>query len=243
MQIDVVDHFQHHLKYTWTSGHNCGEIPRFVEELAYLRGLNVGITVSLQSLSQLKKKYKDSWESVLDCCDSTLFLGGSTKETLDYLVSLLGKKTWYKKSVGRTFSKQGSSSTNWDVIGRELATTDELSTMEEGHCVLFISRIGAFYSELYHLKEHPNYAELYEPYNKNSEKLYNHAFELRYGQTVNYKMLCECGLSFAKPIITPQIETVGKDEVKDIVKSGIVRLEDLKSGLISHLKEAQDEKV
>lgn len=51
-----------------------GEIPRFVEELAYLRGLNVGITIGLQSLSQLKKRYKDSWESVLDCCDTTLFL-------------------------------------------------------------------------------------------------------------------------------------------------------------------------
>ena len=46
------------------SGHNYGEIPRFVEELAYLRGLNVGITIGLQSLSQLKKKYKDSWESI-----------------------------------------------------------------------------------------------------------------------------------------------------------------------------------
>lgn len=51
-----------------------GEIPRFIEELAYLRGLNVGITIGLQSLSQLKKRYKDNWESVLDCVDSTLFL-------------------------------------------------------------------------------------------------------------------------------------------------------------------------
>ena len=64
------------------SGHNYGEIPRFVEELAYLRGLNVGITIGLQSLSQLKKKYKDSWESVL-------FLGSSAKESLEYMVTLL----------------------------------------------------------------------------------------------------------------------------------------------------------
>jgi len=226
---------QHHLKYIWTNGHSCGEIPRFVEELAYLRGLNVGITVGLQSLSQLKKKYKDSWESVLDCCDSTIFMGSSTKETLEYLVALLGKKTWYKKSVGRTFSKQGSSSTNWDVVGRELATTDELSTMPEGHCVLFISRIGAFYSEMYHLKEHPNYQNLYEPADLNIEKQYNHAFELKYGETASYKILCECGLSFATPVLTPQIETVGKDEIKDIIKSGIIRLEDLKKELIENI--------
>ena len=69
-----------------------GEIPRFVEELAYLRGLNVGITVGLQSLSQLKQRYKESWETALDCCDSTLFLGGTSKETLEYLVALLRKE-------------------------------------------------------------------------------------------------------------------------------------------------------
>ena len=69
-----------------------GEIPRFVEELAYLRGLNVGITVGLQSLSQLKQKYKENWESVLDCCDSILFLGSNSKETLEYITTLLGKK-------------------------------------------------------------------------------------------------------------------------------------------------------
>ena len=57
-----------------------GEIPRFVEELAYLRGLNVGITVGLQSLSQLKQKYKENWESVLDCCDSILFLGSNISQ-------------------------------------------------------------------------------------------------------------------------------------------------------------------
>lgn len=67
------------------SGLSFGEIPRFVEELAYLRGLNVGITIGLQSLSQLKKKYKDSWESVLDCVDSILYLGSNSKETLEYI--------------------------------------------------------------------------------------------------------------------------------------------------------------
>lgn len=80
------------MRFIWTSGLNYGEIPRFVEELAYLRGLNVGITIGLQSLSQLKKKYKESWESVLDCCDTTLFLGSNSKETLEYIVTLLRKE-------------------------------------------------------------------------------------------------------------------------------------------------------
>ncbi len=204
-----------------------GEIPRFVEELAYLRGLNVGITVGLQSLSQLKQKYKDSWESVLDCCDSTLFLGGMSKETLEYLVALLGKKTWYKKSSGRTYARQGSSSTNWDVVGRELATLDELSKMPSGNCVLFIAGIGAFYSKLYNLKEHPNYSELYEPRENNSQKLYNHKKELQYGENADYKMLCDSGLSFAIPIEKPEIREVDKDDLKDLKRTGVIQFEDL----------------
>ena len=82
------------------NGHNYGEIPRFVEELAYLRGLNVGITIGLQSLSQLaqlKALYKDSWESVLDCVDSILFLGSSAKESLEYMVSLLRQENLVQK--------------------------------------------------------------------------------------------------------------------------------------------------
>ena len=204
-----------------------GEIPRFVEELAYLRGLNVGITVGLQSLSQLKQKYKDSWESVLDCCDSTLFMGGMSKETLEYLVALLGKKTWYKKSSGRTYARQGSSSTNWDVVGRELATLDELSKMPSGNCVLFIAGIGAFYSKLYNLKEHPNYSELYEPRDNNSQKLYNHKKELQYGENADYRMLCDSGLSFAIPIEKPEIREVDKDDLKDLKRTGVIQFEDL----------------
>ena len=210
------------------NGHNYGEIPRFVEELAYLRGLNVGITIGLQSLSQLKKKYKDSWESVLDCVDSILFLGSSAKESLEYMVSLLGKKTWYKKSTGRTFSKQGSSSTNWDVVGRELATLDELSVMPSGYCVLFIARVGVFYSKLFDLKSHPNYSELYEPWAKNIEKIYNHKKELEYQINSNYKLLCDLGLEFARPVEKIKIENVNDNELKKLYKTEVIQYEDLK---------------
>lgn len=186
-----------------------------------------GITVGLQSLSQLKQKYKESWETVLDCCDSTLFLGGMSKETLEYLVALLGKKTWYKKSSGRTYARQGSSSTNWDVVGRELATLDELSKMPSGNCVLFIAGIGAFYSKLYNLKEHPNYSELYEPRDHNYQKLYNHKKELQYGENMDYKLLCDSGLSFAVLVEKPEIREVDKNDLKYLMKTGVIQFEDL----------------
>lgn len=178
-----------------------------------------GITIGLQSLSQLKRQYKDNWESVLDCVDTILFLGSNAKETLEYIVTLLGKKTWYKKSTGRTFSRQGSSSTNWDIVGRELATLDEISKMPKGHCILFLATIGAFYSELYNLNEHPNYSNLYEPWGNNKDKLYNHKKELDYRKNDSYKLLCDSGLYFAVPIKSPQIEEVDSKDIKEILKN------------------------
>ena len=150
-----------------------------------------------------------------------------SKETLEYLVALLGKKTWYKKSSGRTYARQGSSSTNWDVVGRELATLDELSKMPGGNCVLFIAGIGAFYSKLYNLKEHPNYSELYEPRDKNYQKLYDYKKELQYGENADYKMLCDSCLSFAIPNEKPKIIKVDKDDLKELKRMGIIRFEDL----------------
>ena len=156
-----------------------------------------------------------------------MFLGGTSKETLEYLVALLGKKTWYKKSSGRTYARQGSSSTNWDVVGRELATLDELSKMPGGNCVLFIAGIGAFYSKLYNLKEHPNYLDLYEPRENNSEKLYDHKKELQCGENMDYKLLCDSGLSFAIPVEKPQIRKVDKKDLKELMKKGVIQYEDL----------------
>ena len=135
------------------------------------------------------------------------------------MVALLGKKTWYKKSTGRTFSRQGSSSTNWDVVGRELATLDELSKMPKGQCVLFISTIGAFYSKLYNLQEHPNYSNLYEPWLNNNDKLYNHKSELENNEDSDYKLLFDLGLPFAKPIEEVKIESVDSNEIDNLFKN------------------------
>lgn len=187
-----------------------------------------GITMGLQSLSQLKNRYKENWESVIDCVDTTLFLGSNSKETLEYIVALLGKKTWYKKATGRTFGRQGSSNTNWDIVGRELATVDELSKMKKGFCILIISTVGAFYSKLYNLQEHPNYSDLYEPWANNTEKLYDHKRELEYQKNSNYKLLSDSGLYFARPVENTKIEAVDKDELKELLKTGVIQFEDLK---------------
>lgn len=192
-----------------------GEIPLFQEELAYVRGLNVGIVICLQSLSQLKKMYKDTWETILDCCDTNIFLGSNSKETLDYYVSLLGKKTWYKKSSGRTFARQGSSNQNWDVVGRELATLDELAKLGKGNCLLYIANIGFFFSKVYKLKKHPNYKDLYEPWKKKTK-----ANEYKHNPAVkDAKAEGEYMQSQLELMGLPVIKVMPKVSINDITKA------------------------
>ena len=100
--------------------------------------------------------------------------------------------------------------------------------MPKGHCILIISTIGAFYSKLYNLSEHPNYSELYEPWSNNNEKLYNHKMELEYQKNSDYQLLVDTGLYFAKPIANPKIESVDKNELKGLLKTGIIQFENFK---------------
>ncbi len=100
--------------------------------------------------------------------------------------------------------------------------------MPKGNCVLIISTVGAFYSKLYNLSEHPNYSQLYEPWANNKEKLYNHKKELEYQENSDYKLLFDSGLSFAKPIERLKIENVDKKELKALMRSGVIQFEDLK---------------
>lgn len=100
--------------------------------------------------------------------------------------------------------------------------------MQAGYCVLFIARVGAFYSKLFDLKSHPNYSELYEPWSGNTEKLYDHKKELEYQENSNYKLLCDLGLEFAKPVEKLKIENVNKNELKKLFKAEVIQYEDLK---------------
>lgn len=198
-----------------------GVIPRYLENLAYVRGLNCGITTCLQSLSQLKKVYKDNWETALDCCDYVLFMGSRSKETLEYFSSMLGKKTWYKKSSGRTYSKQGSSSYNWDIVGRELAFVDELARMENGHGILLVAGMRPFYSKLYDLTKHPRYNELFESWNEKEtiQNKYDHSMERgkSNNQKERQKMFRELGLSFVnvKPEFKARVLTKYEEQKFD----------------------------
>jgi len=137
---------------------NTCTIPNFVKILAYARSFGIGIIPILQSLEQIKNMYKDEWGVIIDNCNSTLFLGGiNHMDTLEYISKRLGKGTYDKKTTGRTRSKQGSSSHNWDVVGRELLDAAEISKLPKDKCLLLISGRSPFYSKKYIYESHPNY--------------------------------------------------------------------------------------
>lgn len=148
-------------------------------------------------------------------------MGSRSKETLEYFSSMLGKKTWYKKSSGRTYSKQGSSSYNWDIVGRELAFVDELARMENGHGILLVAGMRPFYSKLYDLTKHPRYNELFESWNEKEtiQNKYDHSMERgkSNNQKERQKMFRELGLSFVnvKPEFKARVLTKYEEQKFD----------------------------
>ena len=203
-----------------------GEIPRFAENLAYVRSFNVGFAIFLQSLSQIKELYEKSWETILDCCDSILFLGSNSDSTLEYMENMLGSKTWYKKSTSRTFSKNGSNSKSYDIVGRKLAFKDEIGRMPKGKCIAKISNTehNVFYSDIYDLKKHPRYKTLFEPRDpKTVNNLYDHRkyLEANHKKVIKKKKFEEMG-------INAEIVTIASNSIDpvDLAKFKVVGNQD-----------------
>ncbi|MCR5019981.1 MAG: type IV secretory system conjugative DNA transfer family protein [Ruminococcus sp.] len=161
---------------------NLGQIPRFEELLATMRSMEISANVIIQNLSQLKKMYKDSWENVLGNCDSLLFLGGQEPTTLEHISKTLGKETIDTRSHNRTRGRQGSTSENDGILGRELMTVDELKTMKDNECILFVRGIFPFFCNKFKIEKHPNY-KLLEDFNGDNAYLVKEVMTVKFGQT------------------------------------------------------------
>ena len=159
---------------------NIGNIPRFEELLATMRSMEISANVIIQNLSQLKKMYKDSWENVLGNCDSLLFLGGQEPTTLEHISKTLGKETIDTRSHNRTRGRQGSTSENDGILGRELMTVDELKTMKDNECILFVRGIYPFFCNKYKIERHPNY-KLLEDSNEENAYLISDIWTVKFG--------------------------------------------------------------
>ncbi|MCM1524120.1 MAG: type IV secretory system conjugative DNA transfer family protein [Ruminococcus sp.] len=151
-----------HVRFVLDEFPNTGKIPEFEKILATCRKFEISAQVIVQNLSQLKRLYEKSWEELPGNCDTLIYLGGKDQFTNEYLSKELGKETIDQLSINQTKGKQGSSSYNNAILGRELATIDELSTMDNNDCIVMIRGLRPFMSHKFNLSEHPRYPELGE---------------------------------------------------------------------------------
>ena len=136
---------------------NIGQIPSFDKLIATIRSREISASIILQSQSQLKAIYKDSADTIVGNCDSTLFLGCKEKTTLKEISELLGKETIdsYNRSENR--GTQISHGLSYQKLGKELMTQDELAVMDGGKCIFMLRGVRPFFSDKYDLTKHPNY--------------------------------------------------------------------------------------
>lgn len=151
-----------HVRFMLDEFANIGKIPEIDKILATCRKFEISIQIILQNLSQLKKMYKEGWEEFGGNCDTMIYLGGKDQFTNEYISKELGKETIDQQSINQTKGKQGSSSYNNAILGRELATLDELSAMDNNDCIVMVRGLPPFFTHKFDISNHPRYAELGE---------------------------------------------------------------------------------
>ena len=144
---------------------NIGLIPKFEKLIATIRSREISASIILQAQSQLKAIYKDHADTIIGNCDSTLFLGGKEKGTLKEISELLGKETIDLYNTSETRSNQKNFGLNYQKLGKELMSQDEIAVMDGGKCIFQLRGVRPFISNKFDITKHKNY-KLLEDYNK-----------------------------------------------------------------------------
>lgn len=127
--------------------------------LSTMRSRNISCTIFIQNLAQIKALFEKTWETIPGNCDSLVYLGGNEQSTHKYISESLGKGTIDKKSSGETKGRQGSSSRNYDVLGRELLTPDETRKLDNSECILLIRGCDPIIDKKYNTFAHSRFSE------------------------------------------------------------------------------------
>ena len=146
---------------------NIGQIPNFDKLIATIRSREISAAIVLQSLSQLKAIYKDAAEIIIDNCDSTVFLSGRGKNAKE-IAEALGKETIDTYNTGENRGREKSYSLNYQKLGKELMSQDEIAVMDGGKCILQLRGVRPFFSDKYDITKHPHYKYLSDYHPKNA---------------------------------------------------------------------------
>ena len=147
---------------------NIGQIPQLEKLIATIRSREISACLILQAQSQLKALYKDNADTIIGNMDSRLFLGGSEPTTLKELSTALGKETIDTFNTGESRGRETSHSLNYQKLGKELASVDELAVLDGGKCILQLRGVRPFLSEKYDITKHPNYKYLSDADRRNT---------------------------------------------------------------------------
>ena len=136
---------------------NIGQIPKLEKLVATIRSREISACLVLQAQSQLKAIYKDNADTIIGNMDTSIFLGGKEPTTLKELAAALGKETVDTYNTGESRGRETSHSLNYQKLGRELMSQDELAVMDGGKCILQLRGVRPFLSNKYDITKHPNY--------------------------------------------------------------------------------------
>ncbi len=153
---------------------NIGQIPKFEKLIATIRSREISASIILQSQSQLKAIYKDNADTIIGNCDTTLFLGGKEKSTLKEMSELLGKETIDSFNTSETRGRELSHGLNYQKLGKELMTQDEIAVMDGGKCILQVRGVRPFFSDKFDITKHPKYKYLSDADPKNAFDMEKH---------------------------------------------------------------------
>ena len=147
---------------------NIGQIPNLEKLVATIRSREISACLVLQAQSQLKALYKDNADTIIGNMDSRIFLGGAEPTTLKELNQSLGKETIDTYNTGESRGREVSHSLNYQKLGKDLATIDELAVLDGGKCILQLRGVRPFMSNKYDITKHPNYKYLSDANPKNN---------------------------------------------------------------------------
>ena len=147
---------------------NIGQIPSLEKLMATIRSREISACLVLQAQSQLKALYKESADTIIGNCDTSIFLGGKEPTTLKELNQALGKETIDTFNTGESRGREVSHSLNYQKLGKDLASVDELAVLDGGKCILQLRGVRPFKSDKYDITAHPNYKYLSDADPKNT---------------------------------------------------------------------------